>query len=135
MGNLLDHCSKVYVHDLDICSDVKNGDGIDLRSGCNHCVVENITGSTSDDTVACTALGRGKSGEPYPHNSKYLWPGEMYIHSHENIDGDIHHISVRNITSNISKHAVQIAADIDKVSIDNITQNNPNRDLIYCGYI
>ena len=35
---------------------VKNGDGIDLRQGCHHIVIENITGFTQDDSVALTAL-------------------------------------------------------------------------------
>ena len=51
-----DNCQECYVHDLDIRSNVKNGDGIDFRSGCNHCTVENITGFTEDDSVALTGL-------------------------------------------------------------------------------
>jgi len=35
---------------------VKNGDGIDLRCGCNNIFIENITGFNEDDTVALTAL-------------------------------------------------------------------------------
>lgn len=35
---------------------IKNADGIDLRQGCHHIVVENITGFTEDDSVALTAL-------------------------------------------------------------------------------
>lgn len=56
-----DNCQNCHVHDLDIRSQVKNGDGIDFRSGCHHCIVERITGFTSDDTVACTALSTGKA--------------------------------------------------------------------------
>ena len=53
-----DCCQQCHIHHIDIRSNVKNGDGIDFRSGCNHCVVENITGFTSVDTVACTDLSR-----------------------------------------------------------------------------
>lgn len=35
---------------------VKNADGIDLRAGCHDILIENITGFTEDDTVACTCL-------------------------------------------------------------------------------
>ena len=35
---------------------VKNADGIDLRQGCHHITIENITGFTEDDTIALTAL-------------------------------------------------------------------------------
>ncbi len=98
-----DNCQHCHVHDLDIRSNVKNGDGIDFRSGCNHCVVENITGFTSDDTVACTALSTGKRERPF---SKYLSVMEPYNASHENIDGDIHHITIRNILTGGYHHGV-----------------------------
>ena len=35
---------------------VCNADGIDLRVGCHNILIENITGFTQDDSVACTAL-------------------------------------------------------------------------------
>lgn len=35
---------------------VKNSDGIDLRQGCHHVLIENITGFTEDDSVALTGL-------------------------------------------------------------------------------
>ena len=35
---------------------LKNGDGIDLRNGCQDILVENISGFTEDDTVALTNL-------------------------------------------------------------------------------
>ena len=66
-----DGCSYGYIHDIDIVSECKNGDGIDFRAGCRHCRVKNITGYTSDDTVACTAQYSVYS--PYP-KGKYLYP-------------------------------------------------------------
>lgn len=98
-----DSCRECYIHDLDIRSDVKNGDGIDFRSGCNHCAVENITGFTSDDTVACTALSRGKAESPL---SRYLSTLEPYNSSHENIDASIHHIRINNILTGGYHHGV-----------------------------
>ncbi len=35
---------------------VCNSDGIDLRAGCHDIIIENITGFTQDDSVACTCL-------------------------------------------------------------------------------
>jgi len=35
---------------------VRNADGIDLRLGCHHIVIEDITGFTEDDTIALTAV-------------------------------------------------------------------------------
>ena len=98
-----DNCQKCHVHDIDIRSNVKNGDGIDFRSGCNHCVVENITGFTSDDTVACTALSMGKVERAL---SKYLSISEPYNSSHENIDTSIHHIRINNILTGGYHHGV-----------------------------
>lgn len=67
---------------------IKNGDGIDLRSGCNNILVENITGITGDDAVALTALKgslehkfyvEGKKWEIYAVTVKnvttYVWSG------------------------------------------------------------
>ena len=34
-----------------------NVDGLDLRKGCHNITIENITGTTGDDLVACTAIG------------------------------------------------------------------------------
>ena len=38
---------------------VKNADGIDLRVGCHDILIENITGFTEDDTIACSNLTGG----------------------------------------------------------------------------
>ncbi|MCL2517552.1 MAG: hypothetical protein FWF15_03215 [Oscillospiraceae bacterium] len=64
-----DMCSNGYVHDIDFDTYVKNGDGVNLRVGCHHFKIENITGVTSDDTVACTAL---KPHVKYPFRN-YLY--------------------------------------------------------------
>lgn len=62
---------------------VPNLDGIDLRVGCSHFLIENITGRTGDDTVALTALkGRGEVQQ--------LVAGR---------DADIHDVTIRNIKS------------------------------------
>ena len=73
------YCSNGYLGDIDFCANdtaidengneyhglkrekygevlVKNADGIDLRQGCHHILIENITGFTEDDSVALTAL-------------------------------------------------------------------------------
>jgi hypothetical protein len=128
------------VHDIDIVSSVKNGDGIDFRSGCNHCIIENITGFTSDDTVACTALSKGKLASK--ELSRYLSYAEPYNCSHENIDGDIHHITIRNIHTGGHHHGVIcLAANGNKVydvDIENVIETDEGgREAtvkIYTGY-
>lgn len=134
-----DSCQQCYVHDIDIRSDVKNGDGIDFRSGCNHCVVENITGFTSDDTVACTALSRGKVETPL---SKYLSFSEPYNSSHENIDTSIHHIRINNILTGGYHHGVICLSaygnQVHDIEISNVKETNEGgREAtvkVYTGY-
>ncbi len=184
-----DCCSAVYVHDLTIRSNVKNGDGIDFRSGCHDCIVENISGFTSDDTVACTALA---SDAPVTYPVKnYIYPSEPFcclgraynkdiynvkiqnvttggfhhgiiclaakgnkvyniliedIHEAKEgnrestvkiytgygdgyTEGDIHDISVKNVTGAQSKYTVQFVADVENVFLENIVQNNPEGAL------
>lgn len=185
-----DYCHDIYVHDMKIYSEVKNGDGIDFRSGCHDCVVDNIFGYTSDDTVACTALAYNNSRNV---PSKYLYPSEpfgslkldynrdiynitiknistgglhhgviclaargnkVYDIKIENVHetnagqresvvkiytgygdgynaGDIHDISVTNITSESAKYAVQIAAEVQNVCLENIVQNNPEGESVF----
>ena len=98
-----DNCKNCNVHCLEIISNVKNGDGIDFRSGCNNCIVNNITGYTSDDTVACTALSNGKTNRPL---SKYLYSSEPYNSCHKNIDKSIHNIKISNIFTGGKHHGV-----------------------------
>ena len=134
-----DHCQQCYVHDIDIRSDVKNGDGVNFRSGCHHCVAENITGFTSDDTVACTALSKGKCEQPL---SKYLSPLEPYNASHENIDGSIHHIRIHNIMTGGFHHGVICLSahgnQVHDIEISNVRETGEGgREAtvkVYTGY-
>lgn len=134
-----DNCQECYVHDLDIRSNVKNGDGIDFRSGCNHCVVENITGFTSDDTVACTALSKGKSERIL---SRYLGSLEPYNASHENIDGDVHHIKIRSIHTGGYHHGVICLAargnQVHDIEISDVSETDVGKRsatvMVYTGY-
>ena len=46
--------------------------------------------------------------------------------------GDIHDISVKNIRSRIATYAVQVVAETQRVTLENITQDNPHGELL-CG--
>ena len=62
---------------------VKNADGIDLRQGCHHITIENITGFTEDDSIALTAL-------------------DWQLEKHFKVDGlpsDLCDITIRNIAT------------------------------------
>lgn len=53
------HCSFCRISNLDFDNweDCCNRDGVDIRQGCHNFLVENITGTTGDDTVALNNLG------------------------------------------------------------------------------
>lgn len=111
-----DRCCDGHIHDLDIHTAVKNGDGVDLRAGCRRITVENITGVTSDDTVACTAL-YGTKAVTYPLGN-YLYPLEpsQCLERVTEEDTSISHVTVRNIVSGGNCHGVIcLAADGSRV--------------------
>lgn len=101
------YCCNGYIHDItlkgdDTCFDkdgneyhglslenyfdmrIRQADGIDIRKGCHHILIENIYGFTGDDTVALTALSKGTARHAYAVEG---WPD------------DISHIMVRHVHS------------------------------------
>ena len=135
----LDLCQNGSVHDLEIETNVKNGDGIDLRAGCRQIRIENLTGTTSDDSIACTALGMAEKTE-YPIGN-YLYPLEPSC-CLENKDRDICDIQIRNVRTGGCHHAVIcLAADgcrVHDILIDGVQEvGNGNREAtvkLYTGY-
>ena len=100
------YCSNGYLGDIDFCANdtaidaegnvyhglkhskykeilVKNADGIDLRQGCHHITIENITGFTEDDSIALTALD---------------WHLERHFRV-EGLPSDLCHITIKNIAT------------------------------------
>ena len=71
---------------------IKNQDGLDLRNGCHHIVISDITGQTGDDVVALTAI-----------DSKMPKPGGGLLTSHvmptdySRRESGIHDIIIRNV--------------------------------------
>lgn len=137
-----DFCSEGYIHDLNIVSNVKNGDGVNFRLGCHHCRVENITGYTSDDTVACTALMRSINIKyPFKH---YLYPcvPTACCFKKKQREYDIHDISIKGIYTGGQHHGVIcLAADgarVYNIEIsDVIEEKKGSREAtvkIYTGY-
>ncbi len=78
-------CDHVKLKNLDFYAvpHVCNLDGINLRQGCHHFEIENITGRTGDDTVALTALSS-------------LHENEWFV---EGKSPDIHDVKIRNVKS------------------------------------
>ncbi len=100
------YCSGGYLGNIDFCANdmaideagnvyhglkhskykeilVKNADGIDLRQGCHHITIENITGFTEDDSIALTGL-------------------DWHLEKHFKVEGlpsDICDITIKNIAT------------------------------------
>ena len=140
-----DLCSEVYIHDIVFASHVKNGDGIDFRAGCHHCLVENISGTTSDDTVACTALYK----EVAPvYEGRYLYPNEpgRALLNRTKEQRDVSHITVRNVKTGGRHHGIICLAangcQVHHIHLENITEDpmdaaKPWREAtvkLYTGY-
>jgi len=105
-------CRYGHISELDfrMYGNLENQDGIDLRIGCEHITVENITGITGDDTVALTAYPNWESFE------KELWvEGKSF---------DIHDIIVRNITSSTHGCGLVRFLNCDGAKEYNITVEN-----------
>lgn len=79
------NCSDGVIRNIefDASDSAPNQDGIDLRMGCHHILIENITGSTGDDVVALTAL---------------RWGTDATLID-ENACGDIHDVTIRNVNA------------------------------------
>lgn len=85
-GMCFHYCSEGRVSNIQFLSvgNCPNQDGVDLRTGCNNFIIENITGYTQDDTVALTAL-EGK--------------GLDFLTRVDDMDDSIHNVIIRNITA------------------------------------
>ena len=94
--------ANIYIH---------NADGIDIRRGCHDILIENISGFTEDDTVACTLLhGDGE---------------KQYVP--ENVCPDIHDIKIRHI------HAAAFCSLVRLLSqSDGMMYNITVEDVIEC---
>lgn len=126
-----------YFHDIVFQTSVKNGDGIDFRNGCSFFFVENVSGSTSDDTVACTAL----NGTYLTPESHYVYPMQPEGNNFQGDAADVHDIVIRNISTGGSCHGViclSTSPRVYNISIDNVVEQAlSNREAvvkIYTGY-
>ncbi len=75
---------------------MENQDGIDIRNGCHHIMISDITGETGDDVIALTAI--------VPDKETYR-PGGSLRSTHvmhndwSRRERDIHDIIIRNVTA------------------------------------
>lgn len=98
-------CDGMHIHDIGFDTTVKNGDGIDFRMGCSNGLVENISGSTSDDTVAMTALLNWQTSYP---SGNYIWPLQVSGDASHPLGDNIENITVRDIKSSSLANQVRL---------------------------
>ena len=84
-------CRNVTIKNVnfDAIPHVPNMDGIDLRIGCNHFDIQNITGRTGDDVIAMSAIS----------GTEYGWKVEGK-------DTHIHDVKIRNVLGDPFIHLV-----------------------------
>ncbi len=116
------YCSYGIVKNIRFLADgtMPNQDGVNLRLGCHHILIENISGRTGDDTVALTGV--------FPTTEEYILPtkGE-----------DIHHVVISNVkaTTHQTIVALRVADGIKlyDVLVDGVEslydENNPDTFL------
>lgn len=117
-------------------SNMENQDGIDLRNGCHHIVISDISGTTGDDIIALTAIC-----------SEKYFPGGSICNTHvmhndwTKRERDIHDIVIRNVVG-YSCHCcmvrlLPIYSCIYNVVIDSIVDcappNQPNGCALLLG--
>lgn len=114
-------CEDFEVHDLVFDTEVKNGDGIDFRLGCRNGRVYNISGHTSDDMIALTAL---KSvGRTWP-DKQYVYPMQVGGNSGQNFTPDIEDIKIWNVRGHGNQHGIRLlcggGSKLQRISVDDI---------------
>ncbi|MBR5444592.1 MAG: hypothetical protein IKV57_00620 [Clostridia bacterium] len=106
-GISLEDCSYGRIEKIDFDSrmhkeidgmvmNLENQDGIDIRNGCHHITISDITGETGDDVIALTAI---------VPNVETFRPGGSLRSTHvmhndwSRRERDIHDIIIRNVTA------------------------------------
>lgn len=104
----LNYVEEGYIGGLKIKCDngAQNEDGIDLRSGCNNIILENLFGQAGDDFIALTGFYGGRASQKYAVAGKSI---------------DIHDIIIKNIVATSAECTVVALRNQDGVKIYNVT--------------
>ena len=108
-----------------ITMNMENQDGIDIRNGCNHIIISDITGQTGDDVIALTAIANPEFKPGGSLCTTHVMPNDW-----SKRDPDIHDIIIRNVIAHSYLCYVirVLPADthIYNVVIDGIINTSPN---------
>ena len=106
-GISLEACSDGRVEKIDfdarmhkmidgVYMNMENQDGIDIRNGCHHITITDITGETGDDVIALTAV---VPNEPVYRPGGSLRTTHVMHSDWSRRERDIHDIIIRNVTA------------------------------------
>lgn len=113
-----------------------NGDGIDFRKSTNRSVIRNISGKTSDDSIAINGILRPLEGRVYP----MMVEGNEDFYTGLNVSGgeynDIKHIYIDNLSNSFSLRAIRLLTSdgvlLHDVEINDVSMfDNPQTSTIY----
>jgi hypothetical protein len=115
-GMRFEFCSRGVIRDMyfEGHCDSKNQDGINLRNGCNHILIENIFGQTGDDMIALSAID---------HDTKIGFNADypLIVQGH---DWDIHDVTIRNISGSAIHHPLIAMRNHNGAKLYNIVIDN-----------
>ena len=111
---------------------MENEDGIDIRNGCHHIVISDITGSTGDDVIALTAIASNSTYRP----GGSLRSTHVMHNDWSKREKDIHDIIIKNVIAHSYLcyviRLLPAMASVYNVVIDGIIDTQPNQ-LNYGG--
>lgn len=135
-GISMEECANGRVEkiDFDACMykeidgmkmNMENQDGIDVRNGCHHIIISDITGQTGDDVIALTAI----AGDNYLPGGSLCTTHVMH-NDWSKRDKNIHDIIIRNVIAHsylcFTIRLLPANTTIRNVVIDGIIDTAPN---------
>lgn len=78
-----------------ILMNIENQDGVNLRNGCHHITVSDISGQTGDDVIALTAIARAKNFIP----GGSMKTTHVMHNDYTKRERNTHDIIIRNVTA------------------------------------
>ncbi|MBE6704926.1 MAG: hypothetical protein E7583_06645 [Ruminococcaceae bacterium] len=128
----IDFDATMYKEIDGMLMNMENQDGIDIRNGCHHITISEITGNTGDDVIALTAI---KKGDYKPGGS--LRNTHVMHNDWTKRNCNIHDITIRNVCAHSYLcYPIRLlpgSTHIYNVIIDGITDPAPNCYTIVCG--
>lgn len=86
--------ARMYKEIDGMIMNMENQDGIDIRNGCHHIVISDISGQTGDDVIALTAIADQKFRPGGSLRSTHVMHNDWTKR-----EKDIHDIIIRNVTA------------------------------------